>query len=165
VPDKPWSLVNGQPWSPLFCFVFGLGYSNYSFNSMTISGALRGGAAPRGSLSVSVQVSDTSSHQSWWPPGSTVVQIYAAPLSASRTGQVRYKKTLVGFTKAAIATSGVTTVAVDIHAEELGYTVFHPMLSGAKNHPRLLESGQYRLLACMSECHCPLNSTITVQGE
>ena len=54
------------------------------------------------------------------PAGSTVVQIYAAPLSASRTGQVRYKKMLAGFTKAAIAATGTTTVQVEVSADELG---------------------------------------------
>jgi hypothetical protein len=126
---------------------------------MAVRGAIHGGKAPGGSLTVSVTVSDLASHT---PTGSTVVQIYSAPLSASRTGQVRYKKTLVGFTKAAVAASGSTTVEVEVRGEELGYTVLEPMLGGADNHPRLVEAGEYRLLACRSECDCPLNMTITI---
>jgi beta-glucosidase len=161
VADKPWALVGGEPWSPLFCFGFGLSFSNYSFASMAVTGTVTGGKSPSGNLTVSITVRDLLSHS---PSGSTVVQVYAAPLSASRTGQVRYKKTLVGFTKAAIAATGTTTVEVVVWAEELGYTVLEPMLGGADNHPRLVEGGEYRLLACRSECDCPLNTTVTVPG-
>ena len=56
----------------------------------------------------------------------------------------------------------MTTVEVTVTAEELGYTVFEPMKGGADNHPRVVDSGEVRLLACRSECDCPLNTTITV---
>jgi beta-glucosidase len=169
VPDKPWALVGDEPWSPLFCFGHGQAYSNYTFVGMGVAGAIRSGrtggssvpAASRaaGSLTVTVAVKDLVGFR---PEGSAVVQIYAAPLSASRTGQVRYKKTLVGFSKARIAATGETTVDVRIDADELGYTVFDPMEAGADNHPWVVESGEYRLLACRSECDCQLNTTITV---
>ena len=164
VKDKPWSLVDGAPWSPLFCFGHGAAYSNYSFTSMSVSGAVRSGRTDgpqkaSGKLTVSVAVTDLAH---FLPSSSTVVQIYAAPLSASRTGQVRYKKMLAGFTKAAIAATGTTTVAVEVSADELGGTVYEPMKAGAQNHPWVVESGEYRLLACRSECDCQLNTTVTV---
>ena len=95
--------------------------------------------------------------------GAAVVQIFAAPLSASRTGVVRRKKMLVGFAKVWVPASG-EGVAVDVHvrAEELGYTVYNPRETGAKNHPWVVESGEVRLLACFSECDCPLQTTIIV---
>jgi hypothetical protein len=55
--------------------------------------------AATGKFTVSVTVKDLAEFK---PEGATVVQIYAAPISASRTGQVRYKKMLVGFAKAAV---------------------------------------------------------------
>ena len=58
--------------------------------------------------------------------------------------------------------AGSSKVSVHVDADELGYTVFEPMQAGADNHPRLVESGDYRLLACLSECNCPLNVTIAV---
>ena len=76
---------------------------------------------------------------------------------------MRYKKTLVGFTKASIAADTDTVVRVEVRADEMGYTVFRPMASGLDNHPRVLEAGQYRLMACRSECDCQLNTTITVE--
>jgi hypothetical protein len=168
VPDKPWALADGTSWSPLFCFGAGEGYSNYTFTSMSVRGNLTAGrsdqkgshAADFGELTVSVTVEDL---HHFTPSGSTVVQIYMAPLSASRTGQVRYKMTLAGFSKAAIAPEGTTTVDVSVRSSELGYTVFEPMLAGADNHPFVVESGEYRLLACHSQCSCQLNTTITVQ--
>lgn len=60
-------------------------------------------------------------------------------------------------------TAGTTSVQVDIQAEALGYTVFEPMAAGKDNHPFVVESGLYRLLACRSECDCQLNTTISVQ--
>ena len=120
---------------------------------------LWGGDSAAGAFIVKVTVADPAAYK---PEGATVVQVYAAPLSASRTGQVRYKKTLVGFTKANVAADGETEVEVEVRAEELGYTVFKPMESGADNHPRVVEPGQYRLLACRSECDCQLNTTVTV---
>lgn len=168
MPDKPWALADGTSWSPLFCFGAGEGYSNYTFTSMSVRGNLTAGrsdqkgshAADFGELTVSVTVEDL---HHFTPSGSTVVQIYMAPLSASRTGQVRYKMTLAGFSKAAIAPEGTTTVDVSVRSSELGYTVFEPMLAGADNHPFVVESGEYRLLACHSQCSCQLNTTITVQ--
>jgi beta-glucosidase len=168
VPDKPWALADGTPWSPLFCFGAGEAYSNYSLTSMSVTGAVTAGRSDSGSspgagsLVVSVTVEDLAHFQ---PAGATVVQIYAVPLSASRTGQVRYKKTLAGFTKAAIAPTGATVVTVTVRAEELGYTVFEPMAAGKDNHPFVIEAGEYRLLACRSECDCQLNATITVQEQ
>lgn len=167
VPDKPWALADGEPWSPLFCFGHGISYSNYSFKSMTVSGSIRAGPIPgkpdsasgSGSLTVSVDVEDLAHVQ---PEGATVVQVYAAPLSASRTGQVRYKKTLVGFTKTRVPATSTVTVTVEVRADELGYTVYDPMAPGTENHPWVVESGEYRLLACRSECDCPFNVTVTV---
>jgi hypothetical protein len=117
------------------------------------------GTPPSGKFTVTVKVRDLAK---FTPEGSTVVQVYAAPLSASRTGQVRYKKTLVGFTKAAVAASGETSVEVQVEADELGYTVLNPRARGAENHPWVVESGDYRLLVCRSECDCQLNATVTV---
>ena len=164
VADKPWALADGEPWSPLFCFGHGVAFSNYTFSQMTVSGSVRAGRSDgarsaAGAFIVKVTVADLAAYK---PEGATVVQVYAAPLSASRTGQVRYKKTLVGFTKANVAADGETEVEVEVRAEELGYTVFKPMESGADNHPRVVEPGQYRLLACRSECDCQLNTTVTV---
>jgi hypothetical protein len=136
---------------------------------MTVSGSLRAGQSgvgsatavpPTGTITVTVTVKDGQGFQ---PEGATVVQVYAAPLSASRTGQVRYKKMLVGFTKARIAASGVTAVDVEVHANDLGYTVYDTMAAGADNHPWVVESGEYRLLACRSECDCQIDATITVE--
>ena len=160
VPDKPWALADGTPWSPLFCFGAGEGFSNYTFTSISVRGNVTAGhGSASGELTVSVTVQDL---KSFIPSGSTVVQIYIVPLSASRTGQVRYKMTLAGFTKAAIAPHGTTTVDVSVHFTELGYTVFEPMLDGSANHPFVVEPGEYRLLACHSQCACQLNTTITV---
>jgi hypothetical protein len=53
-------------------------------------------------------------------------------------------------------------VEVEVDADELGYTVYDPMARGAENHPWVVEAGQYRLLACRSECDCQLNMTVTV---
>ena len=169
VPDNPWALADGQPWAPLFCFGYGLGYSNYTYTSMTVAGTVRsgrtGGVAgtgakpPSGELTVTVTVKDLAA---FTPTGATVVQVYAAPISASRTGRVRYKKMLVGFQKASVAANGETKVAVTVRADELGYTVHDPMAPGAENHPWVVEPGEYRLLACRSECDCQLNTTVTV---
>ena len=125
-------------------------YSNYSFSKMTVDGQVNpgrghgGGSTPGrtqdyGNLTVSVVVEDLAH---FTPAGATVVQIFAAPLSASRTGQVRYKKILVGFTKALVAPQGTTTVEVVVQGEELGYTVLKPMLAGRDNHPRIVEAGE-----------------------
>ena len=77
-------------------------------------GAVAGGASGQasGTLTVTVAVADL---EKFVPSGATVVQIYVAPLSASRTGQVRYKKLLAGFTKAHVpATAGGATVDVTV---------------------------------------------------
>ena len=169
MPDKPWALADGQPWSPLFCFGHGRSYSNYTFVGMAVAGTIHSGKTggssggkdtpATGTLTVTVTVKDLAA---FTPAGATVVQVYAAPLSASRTGQVRYKKMLVGFEKAAVAANGETKVTVSVEADDLGYTVYDAMASGAENHPWVVESGEYRLLACRSECDCQLNTTITV---
>ena len=78
------------------------------------SGRTDGPQKASGKLTVAVGVTDLAH---FLPSSSTVVQIYAAPLSASRTGQVRYKKMLAGFTKAAIAATGSTTVQVERSGE------------------------------------------------
>lgn len=51
---------------------------------------------------------------------------------------------------------------VSMQADALGYTVYDPMAAGKDNHPRIVEAGEYRLLACRSECDCQLNTTVTV---
>ena len=168
VPDKPWALADGEPWSPLWCFGHGESYSNYSMtpDSLVVTGGpLRsggGGSFPRPAshVVVTVTVVDLARFK---VEGAAVVQIFAAPLSASRTGVVRRKKMLVGFAKVWVPASG-EGVAVDVHvrAEELGYTVYNPRETGAKNHPWVVESGEVRLLACFSECDCPLQTTIIV---
>lgn len=95
-----------------------------SIASGTVSprrGAVAGGVGGEasGTLTVTVTVADL---EKFVPAGATVVQVYVAPLSASRTGQVCYKKLLAGFTKAHVpATASGTTVKVTVEVR----TSFH----------------------------------------
>jgi len=111
-------------------FGHGTAYSNYTFSRIAVSGSVRAGrsdgaVAAAGAFTVKVTVSDLAAYT---PEGAAVVQVYAAPLSASRTGQVRYKKTLVGFTKANIAADVRQLTSTSC------YTISHVLISCASSH-------------------------------
>jgi hypothetical protein len=137
-------------------------------------------------VSVGVSFPATSNHTSggsFAGASAVVVQVYYSRLSTSSVG-VRYKKMLAGFTKAWIggtsdAAAGMNTgmtsmqdragngtgdvadevVTVSVRVDDLGSTVVDNIRG---THDWVVEPGEYMLLACRSECDCPLNTTITI---
>ena len=152
---KPWALVDGN-WAPLWCFGFGLAYSNFGLGPMSLSSSVvQATDAEKATVDISVIVSETKRFE---PAGAAVVQLYFSPLSASRTNTVRYKKALAGFEKARV--SGSANVTVTLSVEDLGYTLWDPIKN---THDWVVDPGQYLLLACQSSCDTScVNATLTV---
>jgi hypothetical protein len=90
-----------------------------------------------------------------------MTQVYAAQLTASRSGTVRYEKWLAGFVKQAVSPGATSErVSVSFNATNLGYDVVDMRRGGA--HGWRVDPGEYQLFFCFSECDCPLNATMTV---
>ena len=156
---KPWPLVGGDDATPLFCFGFGLSFSQFAFGPLSLSSPLVNVSDGKRmtTVDVSTVVTDTTHFK---PGGAAVVQLYFSPLSASRTNTVRYKRMLAGFEKVAVPSGGSAKVTIALRVDDLGYTRWDPI---ANTHDWVVDSGVYLLLVCRSSCDSAcVNTTLTI---
>lgn len=101
------------PNSPLYPFGYGLSYTQFEYNNLSVS---RDTISMDGSLEVSVVVSNTGEYE-----GEEVVQLYVSDIVASVTRPVRELK---GFQKVRIPVGGSQKVSFTLNAEDLKFYDF-----------------------------------------
>ena len=94
---------------PLFPFGFGLSYAQFEVSALSIDDGLRSG----GRVSVSLEVANIAIR-----PGSTVVQLYVAPIAPPIE---RPEKELKAFSKVALGAGERQTIALELDARAFAY--------------------------------------------
>lgn len=128
-------------------FGFGLGYSDYSYDDLTVSGDATGGAV------ATVRLTNTGGRD-----GREVVQLYLEPPTGSPSGPAgRPLRWLAGFAVVDLAAGATDTVAIDI--ERRAFETWDTGL-GAWTLP----TGQYRVRAGRSSRDLRLAASLDVDG-
>lgn len=96
--------------TPLYPFGYGLSYTNFQLNNISLSSAQ---IAPTGTLNVSVDVQNTGNRE-----GTEVVQLYIRDLVGSMTRPV---KELKGFERVSLRAGEKRTVTFTLKPEHLGF--------------------------------------------
>ena len=148
---KPWPLVDGLTYDPIYCFGHGLSYNTINITGLS---AAYNKAAQRFDVSVDVAV-----HGSYTgAPTAATVQVYFQQTTASL--QVRNSLNLAGFAKVWVGGPGAkTTAVVSVRVEDLGYTVWDGITG---SHEYITQPGEYTLHACRSSCDCVLSKTVSL---
>ncbi|MEU0479710.1 glycoside hydrolase family 3 C-terminal domain-containing protein [Streptosporangium sp. NPDC006013] len=134
-----------QPEPPAYWFGHGLGYTSWSYDSLTLPWE----AAPDGSLPVRVRLRNTGERA-----GREVVQVY---LSRPETGVARPVRWLAGYALADAGPGEVVDVTVDIPARAFQHW-------SAEHHAWRAEEGAFTVLAGRSAADLPL-SVEALAGE
>ncbi|MER6169751.1 glycoside hydrolase family 3 C-terminal domain-containing protein [Streptosporangium sp. NPDC001681] len=134
-----------QPEPPAYWFGHGLGYTSWSYDSLTLPSE----AAPDGSLSVRVRLRNTGERA-----GREVVQVY---LSRPETGVARPVRWLAGYALADAGPGEVVDVTVDIPARAFQHW-------SAEHHAWRAEEGAFTVLAGRSAADLPLSVEV-LAGE
>ncbi|WP_433373452.1 glycoside hydrolase family 3 C-terminal domain-containing protein [Streptosporangium sp. CA-115845] len=134
-----------QPEPPAYWFGHGLGYTSWSYDSLTLPWE----AAPDGSLPVRVRLRNTGERA-----GREVVQVY---LSRPETGVARPVRWLAGYALADAGPGEVVDVTVDIPARAFQHW-------SAEHHAWRAEEGAFTLLAGRSAADLPLSVEV-LAGE
>eukprot|EP01059_Diplonema_ambulator_P005336 TRINITY_DN15083_c0_g1_i1.p1 TRINITY_DN15083_c0_g1~~TRINITY_DN15083_c0_g1_i1.p1 ORF type:complete len:1040 (+),score=251.06 TRINITY_DN15083_c0_g1_i1:136-3255(+) len=150
---KPREPAVSGSWDPIWCFGYGLGYSNYTMSGFRVSSTT---LTPTSNFTATVVVTEKPPVVT--PQGAFTLQIYSMQMSASK--QVRDELNLIGFQKEFIPADGSAhPITVSMNVEDMGYTTWNPATGG---HVTGTEVGQYMIFACYSACNCPMNVTINV---
>ncbi|MGW0589150.1 glycoside hydrolase family 3 C-terminal domain-containing protein [Streptosporangium sp. NPDC002607] len=134
-----------QPEPPAYWFGHGLGYTSWSYDSLTLPWE----AAPDGSLPVRVRLRNTGERA-----GREVVQVY---LSRPETGVARPVRWLAGYALADAGPGEVVDVTVDIPARAFQHW-------SAEHHAWRAEEGAFTVLAGRSAADLPLSVEV-LAGE
>ncbi|MET8050298.1 glycoside hydrolase family 3 C-terminal domain-containing protein [Streptosporangium sp. NPDC005286] len=134
-----------QPEPPAYWFGHGLGYTSWSYDSLTLPWE----AAPDGSLPVRVRLRNTGERA-----GREVVQVY---LSRPETGVARPVRWLAGYVLADAGPGEVVDVTVDIPARAFQHW-------SAEHHAWRAEEGAFTVLAGRSAADLPLSVEV-LAGE
>ncbi|MER5623693.1 glycoside hydrolase family 3 C-terminal domain-containing protein [Streptosporangium sp. NPDC002544] len=134
-----------QPEPPAYWFGHGLGYTSWSYDSLTLPSE----AAPDGSLPVRVRLRNTGERA-----GREVVQVY---LSRPETDVARPVRWLAGYALADAGPGEVVDVTVDIPARAFQHW-------SAEHHAWRAEEGAFTVLAGRSAADLPLSVEV-LAGE
>ena len=97
-----------SPWSPLFSFGHGLGYTTFDYSDLTVTAA-----GTSSNIAVGVTVTNTGARE-----GEEVVQLYASDLVAS---VARPGASLVGFTRLRLHSGRAARVTFQVHPSRLAF--------------------------------------------
>jgi beta-glucosidase len=97
-----------SPWSPLFSFGHGLGYTTFDYSELTVTAA-----GTSSNIAVGVTVTNTGARE-----GEEVVQLYASDLVAS---VARPGASLVGFTRLRLHSGRAARVTFQVHPSRLAF--------------------------------------------
>lgn len=149
--DYKESILVGYRWydskkiDPLYCFGFGLSYTNFSYSDLTIG---KKSYKAGDKIKVSVKIKNTGA-----VAGKEVVQFYVNKTSSAI---LRADKELKEFKKVNIAAGKTTAVAVDIDVKDLAYF-------DTKTRKWVVEPGKYKLIAASSSKDIRATINFTVQ--
>ena len=99
-----------EPWTPLYPFGHGLGYTTFAYSGLAVS---KPSMTRNGRIEIRVDVTNTGSRS-----GQEVVQLYTRQLVAERSRPVRELK---GFEKISLAPGERRTVRFTLNASDLAY--------------------------------------------